>query len=432
MNRDAVERKSVSSPTDEPAAMGPRRWYALALLTSILTVHFIDRNVIGVVIEPLKKEFGFSDSMIGVLAGFAHSAALGIMVLPVGWLADRLNRVRLVAAMVMLWSALTGLGALASNYISLLLMRVGVGAAEAGCSPASVSLIADLFSSKERPTAVGLYYVGAGLGTGLVFLVGGYLAQHFGWRTVFLLAGLPGIVLGLLLLFTVCEPLRKNAGKAATPTMREAVRELGANRAVQLVLAAGCIATMAQSSAWIWMASLMVRTHGMSLAQAGLVVAASAALGKTVGSACSGPLTRWLSRDLASRLWRYPAAALVCSIPVAWAMVMLPSAAAAVVCAMALGLLLGGWAPQIQTILVSLVPDSLRATSLSLWHLGSNIFGVGVGPFLTGALSDWIGGSKGLGYAIGWTVTLNSLAALFIWMSSSRQRVASLPSAALS
>ena len=417
MSRDGADGTPASASTDSAADKG--RWYALALLTGILTVHFIDRNVIGVVIEPLKKEFGFSDSMVGILAGFAHSASLGVMVLPVGWLADRMNRVRLVAMLVALWSALTGLGSLAQGYVSLLLMRIGVGAAEAGCSPASVSLISDLFPRKERPTAIGLYYVGAGLGTGAVFLFGGYLAQHFGWRTVFLLAGLPGIALGVLLWCTVREPRRvgpKESGARAS--MREALRELATNRAVQAVIAAGCIASMAQASAWIWMASFMVRSHGLSLAQAGMVVAASAAIGKTIGSAASGPLARWWSRDQADQLWRYPAITLLLSIPLGWGMVLLPSAAAAIACAMVLGMLLGGWAPQIQAILVSLVPQTLRATSLSLWHLLANVFGVGAGPFLTGALSDWIGGPTGLGYAIGWTVTLNLAAVLCIAASA--------------
>src|SRR5258705_1737614 len=129
----------------------PRRWYALALLTGIFTVHVIDRNVIGVVIEPLKQAFGFSDSMIGVVAGFAHSVALGVMAVPVGWLADRVNRVRLIAALVMAWSALTGLGALAGGYASLLLIRGGGGAARAGRRPPRVSLIAHPFRGEGRP-----------------------------------------------------------------------------------------------------------------------------------------------------------------------------------------------------------------------------------------------------------------------------------------
>jgi MFS family permease len=311
---------------------------------------------------------------------------------------------------------------LAQGYVTLLLMRIGVGAAEAGCSPASVSLIADMFPAKEWPNAVGLYYVGAGLGTGAVFLFGGYLAQHYGWRTVFLLAGLPGIALGALLVLTVREPRRDGPARTTTrlPTMKDAIRELATNRPVQAVIVAGCVASMAQASAWIWLASFMVRSHQLSLTQAGIVVAASAAIGKSLGSAVSGPLTRWLSNDVEDKLWRYPASALLLSIPVAWAMVLLNSAAGAVACAMLLGLLLGGWPPQIQAMLVSLVPHNLRATSLSLWHLLANIFGVGAGPLVTGALSDRLGGTHGLGLAIGWTVTLNVLAAACIWASSRR------------
>ena len=193
----SIHLKDADSALNPAPERGAYRWYVLFVLTAIFTVHYVDRTVMSVVIEPIKEEFGLSDSALGLLSGLAHSGALSLFALPMGWLSDRTHRVRMVSGVVMIWSGITALGSLATGYWSLLLMRMGVGAAEAGGPPASVSIIGDLFERRELPTAMGVYYLAMGLGTGLIFLVGGYVAEFFGWRAVFLIAGIPGFLLGL-------------------------------------------------------------------------------------------------------------------------------------------------------------------------------------------------------------------------------------------
>ena len=188
-----------------------RRWYTLLLLTGVFAINSIDRNVMSVVLEPVKHEFRISDTAMGTLVGVAHTTAFAVFVIPMGLLADRMNRVRLVSGLVILWSGLTALSAMATGYVSLLLVRMGVGAAEAGSPPASVALIADMFPAEERPTALSTYYLAAAIGTGAIFLFGGYVAHRFGWRAVFVIAGAPGLLFGLLLLLTVREPRRVSA-----------------------------------------------------------------------------------------------------------------------------------------------------------------------------------------------------------------------------
>ncbi len=393
------------------------RWYALFVLTAIFSVHYVDRSVMSVVIEPIKAEFGASDAAMGVLTGLAHSTALSIMVLPMGWLADRVNRVRLVSAVAITWSLLTALGFWASSFTSLLLMRIGVGAAEAGGPPASVSIIADRFDGKELPTAMGIYYTAMAIGTGSIFLFGGYVAQHFGWRAVFLIAGIPGIFLGLLLLFTVREPVRPVVAGVAAPKLREVARLLMTNRALLFIMLAGTAATIAQASIFTWMASFMIRTHALSLGQAGLVVAAAAGLGKGLGSGIAGPLTRRLGNDQLPNQWRFPALMLVVSVPVGWAMVLVPNAVTSIAFAMLLSVMLGCWAGQVVAILMAAAEPRLRGTTMSFYSLLANLIGVGVGPLLTGAISDAVGGKAALGSAIGWTLSFNLVAALCFYLS---------------
>ena len=409
-----ASRKVSESPTQS----GFYRWYALAVLTAIFSVHYVDRSVLSVVIEPIKHEFALSDTAMGLLAGLAHSAALSVMALPMGWLADRTNRVRLVSFVVMIWSGLTAMGAVANSYAALLLMRVGVGAAEAGGPPASVSIISSLFARKELPTAMGLYYLAMALGTGAIFLVGGWVAEHYGWRAVFLVAGVPGVLLGLLLLLTVREPPRSDAGvHEKPPGVMETARTIARNRPALLIMVAGAAAATAQSAAWTWLASFLIRLHSVSLAEAGLIVGLAAALGKGFGSAIAGPSTRWLSGDRPGDLWRFPAFALILTFPVGWFMVTVPGTTMAIALVMMLSVLMGCWSGQVVAILMTASPTRVQGSSMSLYSLASNLIGAGLGPLFAGLLSDFLGGNRAVGQAIGWSMAFNLVAALFFFLA---------------
>lgn len=392
-----------------------RRWYALILLTGVFAVNSIDRNVMSVILEPLKHEFHVSDTAMGTLVGVAHTTAFALFVIPMGLLADRLNRVRLISGLVILWSALTSLGALATGYGSLFLMRVGVGAAEAGSPPASVALIADIFPPEERPTALSTYYFAAAIGTGVTFLFGGYIAHHFGWRAVFLIAGIPGLLLGLLMLLTVREPRRFSA--VQEPLMAgSSAKRLFRSHALGWACVGGTLASLAQTSTWAWMTSFLIRGHGFSLVNAALVAAASAGLGKGFGTLLSGPLTRRAAHDEPGKLWRYPGGTLILSVPIAWWMVAATSGSAAAWLTIVLGMVLGGWSGPAAAIMIAGVEPRSRGLATGAYQLTSNLIG-GFGALVTGAISDWLGGGAAIAPAIACTVTVNLLAAFGLYMS---------------
>ncbi|MEH6743055.1 spinster family MFS transporter [Hyphomonas sp.] len=402
------------SQTPEPER-GAYRWYVLFVLTAIFTVHYIDRTVMSVVIEPIKAEFGLSDSALGLLSGLAHSGALSLLALPMGWFSDRTNRVRMVSGVVMIWSAITALGALAAGYWSLLFMRMGVGAAEAGGPPASVSIIGDLFERRELPTAMGVYYLAMGLGTGLIFLVGGYVAEFFGWRAVFLIAGIPGFFLGLILLFTVREPHRRSTPDGTkAPGLKEVVKALSTNKGLLFIILAGTSASLAQAALLTWMGPFLIRSRDLSLGEAGVVMAIAAAGGKTLGSLLAGVMTRVMARDRIREFFRFPSLMLLLSLPTCWIMVWVDSVALSILFAILLSVILGCWSGQVTAIVMTASPLSMRGTATSTYWLMANLVGVGLGPLVIGLISD-LAGSLGTAMAI--ATIINAFAAVFFYLS---------------
>src|SRR6201997_5626729 len=190
------------------AASSTRRYYVLALLTIIYALNFLDRTIFNVLIEPIKKEFTLSDTTMGLLAGFGFVLFYSLLGIPIARVADRLNRRNIVALAFAFWSAMTFLCGMASSVTTLALARIGVGIGESAGTPASQSLLADLFDKNERPRALGIYAIGTYLGVFLGYFIGGWVNQHYGWRTAFFSAGLPGVALAALLWLTIAEPKR--------------------------------------------------------------------------------------------------------------------------------------------------------------------------------------------------------------------------------
>jgi MFS family permease len=198
----------MSMETEQDAPTSRPAWYMLAILILIYIMGSVDRAVPSVVVEPLKHDFGLTDAQIGMLGGFAYSVPYALAAVPGGWLLDRLDRRRFLALTTAVWSVLTMAGGIATSFITLIVARMGVGAAEAPASPGSLSLIGDLFPPQKRGTAVSLYYAGTAAGQFITFVIGGWLLIHFGWRSLFLIAGVPGLILAGLLMFTCREPVR--------------------------------------------------------------------------------------------------------------------------------------------------------------------------------------------------------------------------------
>jgi len=245
------------------------RWYVLFVLTGVYTFNFIDRQILNILQVPIKAEMGLSNTQLGLLTGFTFAIFYVVAGIPIARLADKGNRRNIVAISLGAWSFMTAISGLTQNYVQLLLARVGVSIGEAGGSPPSHSMISDIFKRHERATALSIYSTGINFGGLLGFLLGGWIAQFFGWRWAFFVVGVPGLVYALLLRFTVREPPRGFAEKIETvddaPTMIEVARILLRRRTFRhMAIASGLHAFIGYGAA-NFAPLFWVQNHGLTL-----------------------------------------------------------------------------------------------------------------------------------------------------------------------
>lgn len=391
------------------------RWRLLALLTLVYASHAMDRIAVAVVLEPVKADFGLSDAEAGALGGLAYGAAFCLFVLPLGWLADRINRRRLLAVLVAAWSGFTLLAGMASQLWMMLLARVGVGAAEAGGSPVSMSLLSDVFPPERRPLAVGVLYLGLALGQGAIFLLGGAVAAEWGWRAAFLVAGAPGVLIALLVWMMVRDIPRSTAGEAspAAPlTPAATLRRLAASPSLLLVTLGATCCSVATSVIWAWTPALFMRTHALDIGTAGLVFSIATALCSGLGSLVAGPIADRVARGGIDRLGWLSAAIALTATPLGLGMICNDDLHAAVAGVLVLGFLLGAWLPPTFGLALAIAPAEARASAMALIQFSASLFAGALAPFLVGLLSDSFGGEDSLARALGVVFPVMGVAAL--------------------
>lgn len=409
------------SASSAPAKAPPRSWYLLGILVLIYVMGSIDRAVPSLIVEPIKREFGVSDGQIGLLTGFAYSLPYALAVLPGGWLIDRFHRVRLLSLTTLVWSVLTMAGGIATSFAMLIVARIGVGAAEAPASPGSLSLIGDSFPPQRRGTAIGIYYAGTAFGMLVTFLVGGWLLMHFGWRTVFFLAGVPGLILAVLLLTTCREPLRGRFDRTerdiAQPKVSYAAAfaELRRSPPLRHSIAGMMLATGVQFSVMVWTVSFLIRIHGLANETAAIWVGLGIGLLQTVGSLIGGPLADKVSRGDPGRFALVPAVATFGAGATGVAMALAPGMAASVAFMGIFGVFVGcAIGPGYATV-VGFTPAHIRGSMLSIAKLISILIGSGALTFFTGTLSDAIGGNDSIRWALAATLLFHFWAAFHFW-----------------
>lgn len=401
-----------------------RSWYALLILTLIYSIHFLDRTMISIIVEPVRKEFLLSDSQIGLLTGLAYGATFALAGIPLGMMIDRVHRVRLLASIVAIWSAMTALSGIASSYVQLLLARIGVGAAEAGGSPASLSLISDLFPQRRRSTAVGIFFLSTGLGAVMSVAIGGYVTAHYGWRASMLIAGIPGLLLALVLVVTVAEP-RRGATEAQPPApekapgARDAVRYIWNTSPVLHLMMAMALTAGGVAAMNTWMPSFLMRFHGMNVKEAGMSLALAGGIFSSLGSFIGGFLCDRVARVQARR--RMDLGVAVCALATVAAVAGLAiSSNWSAVGLMALSNMLSFVVfPAVYGSVLGIVITTMRGTTSAAMQVLSNLVGYGMGPLLVGMLSDVYGGEQSLRYAM---ITIMCVcypwAALHLWRAA--------------
>lgn len=363
--------------------------YTLFVLFLINFLNFFDRFLPGVVLEPIRKEFGLSDTMSGAL-GTAFILIYAVAGIPLGRLADRMKRTRILGAGVAAWSLATAASGMVSNFTGLLLARLAVGVGEATCAPAGNSMIGDLYPSHRRARALGLFMLGLPLGSLACFALGGWIAQEFGWRAAFFIAAAPGLIVAVMA-WRLTEPERGQQDKAATkPVAGNAFKQILSIETVWWIIASGAAINFAAYSLNSFLPALLVRLHGLNLAQAGVV--ASLVLGATglVGLGLGGTLADKLHQKHPRGRLLLGAIALLVAAPLLWFGLNQPAGAVT-----ALAILVGtGWLlyflyyVTVYAALQDVVDARLRATAMAVYFFFQYVLGGAVGSLVTGAMSD--------------------------------------------
>jgi MFS family permease len=368
--------------------------YVIWLLFAVYVLNFVDRQIMTILIQPIKQEFGFSDTQLGMLGGLAFAVLYSTLGIPIARRADRGNRVTIITISLFVWSIFTAVTGFAQSFMQLLLARVAVGVGEAGCTPAAHSLISDYFSKERRSVALSIYSMGIYGGVFMGFIVGGQVAQHYGWRAAFCAVGLPGVLVALLLRMTLREPPR---GYADGVRVQQEPLPLGA--VVHTIwntpsLRHGIMASALHAFVGYGIASFypafLMRTQGMSVAEVGSWLALATAVGGFVGAYGGGVVSDKLSRrkgDHRHMVW-VPAWSTLASVPIGLLVYVLPEKLAVLgVMIVAIGLGAMYLGPS-AAITQSLVGVRERAIASAIALLVINLIGLGLGPLLTGVLSD--------------------------------------------
>jgi len=368
--------------------------------------HYIDRSVLGIVIEPVKVEFQLTDTQLGLLTGVAYSIPFALFVIPVGMLADRVNRSRLLAAILFIWSAMTAACGLAASFISLLVARASVGASESAASPICMALVAEYFPSRKRSTPIGIFFLSGSFGTILAFGIGGWVVEEYGWRNAFLFAGIPGMAYALVLPLILKDPRGRPVRVQASN--RNALGELismpGRGAYAHLVMG-NCLSTAVVSGIFSWATSFFIREHAFNVKEAGTIVALGIGIAGGIGAVASGSIADRMDHSRIPLL-QMPVATCPLFILLLVGFAFSGSTVLSIVlfalwCAISHFF----WPPAFNALMV-IAPEHRRSTALSVAQLAFNLVGYGSGSLFIGVVSD---ASGSLRLAIG------SIGMLSLW-----------------
>ncbi len=399
--------------TGDPPYIVRRPRYVLAMLTLIYLLGFLDRQIVNILAEPIKHDLGLSDGQLGALTGFSFALFYTVLGVPIARLADRFDRGRIIAAALFVWSAFTALCGLAGGFATLFAARVGVGVGEAGCNPPASSLIADIVPKARRASAMAVYALGNPLGSLLGLAVGGLIAANYGWRAAFIAAGIPGVLVALVVLTTIRDP--RSAAPAdvagAVPPWRATLAELLRGRAFRLVAFAAAAMAFLNYGKVAFYGSFFLRNHTAQLEAAALAadLRPMTLLGLLLGGliGISGGIGTLVGGRIADRAARSDPSAYVL-IPAVAAVAQMPFFLAALFVGdlwLALGLLglaavmTSMWFGPVFAVCVGLATPRTRGIAIAVMQLVTNLVGLGFGPLMVGMLSDLFAGDGAAGGA---------------------------------
>jgi MFS family permease len=364
------------------------RTCTLLLLLGINALNFYDRQILGAVAEPIKKEWRLSDQEIGWLS-VAFILLYAVAGVPLGRLVDRTSRMRVLAAGVALWSAMTALSGLARGTWTLFAARLGVGVGEASCAPAATSLLGDLYPQDSRARSMAVFMLGLPIGLGLSFAISGAIAQHLGWRSAFYIPAIPGLVLGLGA-FMLPEPVRLSTGAGPSVGHTQVLRRIAATPAIYWIALSGAIHNFNLYAISTFLSPLLIRYHGVDIARAGQLSGLVYGVCGGVGMLTGGWLSdRWARHRIGGRLEAAAAAVLLATMCLMLALNAAPGDVATFTLFM-LGacFLFYIYYPSAYASIQDLFEPELRGTAMAVYFLAMYLCGGAFGPVIVGRLSD--------------------------------------------
>jgi predicted MFS family arabinose efflux permease len=372
------------------------RWLVLGLIWLAFIIHGIDRSVLLVLLEPIRKTFDLNDSELGLLIGLGYALPFALAGIPLGAMVDRVpKRKYFLAGLLVLWSGLTSLGGLAPSFFLLVLSRACVGASESGAPPAMMSILSDSFDAKTRPAALSVYYTAPFLGLMLGAIMAGRISQFYGWRDAVLAIGIPGMLMAVVIMIFLREPSRGRfdplpaMGAAVKPVAPlQALRHAFRTPALRQIIIAITLAGFVVAAISGWTPVLMERVFGYSQQRTGSMLALIAGFPAVLGLLAGGAAMSLFGRESVPRLLRFCGTVLLIGTPMVAAAPLCGSARITLTLLFGWSFLSASYFGSAWSVLISTIPPAMRGTILGLTIVMSNLMGPGFGPQLAGLLSD--------------------------------------------
>jgi predicted MFS family arabinose efflux permease len=369
--------------------MNRRATYSsLGILVAVNVLNFYDRHVIGALTEPIRKEFGLSDSQVGLI-GSAFIWLYAIVGLPLGRIADSASRKKLLAGGMLVWSLLTGMAAMATNYTMLLLSRLGFAVGEAVVAPAATSWIGDLFPATGRSRPLALFMLGVPIGGALSYFFSGPVAQAYGWRTAMVLAAAPALLL-IPLLLRLSEPARGAAEaqpEASSRTSRAAILRIPT---MWWIIASGALLNFNMYAIGTFLPAFLSRIHHLTLANSGIATGIVFAVGGVTGGLLAGRIGDRIIKTRENGRMLTAAAISVIGAPIGYLGIGAGDAYLAIALIAAAYGTLNAYYGLVYSAIQDIVAPAMRGTAMAIYFMAMYFCGASFGPLLTGKLSDWM------------------------------------------
>lgn len=422
------------TPAPEVQGAGAGAGWMVGLLTVAFALNLLDRQIINILAEPIKRDLGLADWQLGALSGLSFAVLYSVAALPIARFADRSNRVRVVGAAILIWSVFTAATALAGNFLQMLLLRLGVGIGEAGGAPPSQSLIADRFPPSKRAGALAIFAIGAPVGGAIGLIAGGMLEGLIGWRWTMVCAGMPGVLVGLLVLITLRDPRHLNPTSHVPPSLAASLKMLLSSPSFLLIALGSAMMSFVNYGTMAFAGSYYLRNHlpeleqlGASIGQTplgviGLGLGIFGAAGGTLGALVGGRLGNSAGSRNLRALALIPAGGSIIGTFAYAAMFAVPSAAASLGIFAVAAFFTSLWYGPGNLAMQRLAGPHAKATALAVALFLNSAIGLSMGPLLMGAASDALAPSLGAGEGLRAGILIGLLAGLIsgllFWFAS--------------